>query len=63
MMPHPLLNRRNFLMDPAWGLGGIALASLLAQEGTGAPIRPVIDPRDPLAPGRVIIRRRPARFW
>ncbi len=51
-MNHPLLNRRDFLADPAWGLGGIVLASLLAQEAkaTSAPIRPVVDPRDPLAP-------------
>ena len=50
MNQHPLLNRRDFMSDPAWGLGGIALASLLAQEGKGAPTRPVIDLRDPLAP-------------
>ncbi len=50
-----LLNRRAFLNDAATGFGGIALASLLANEkllanetSTG-PIRPVIDPSRPNA--------------
>ena len=31
---HPFLDRRSFLCDAATGLGGIALASLLADAGT-----------------------------
>ena len=49
---NPLLNRRHFLQHTSQGLGGIALASLLAQEGLlGAdePIRPKIDPTKPFA--------------
>jgi hypothetical protein len=42
------LNRRDFLGDAATGLGGIALASLLAEAAD--PIRPAIDPQAPLAP-------------
>ena len=47
-----LLNRRHFLQHTSQGLGGIALARLLAQEGLlGAdePIRPKIDPTKPFA--------------
>ena len=48
------LDRRSFLGDAATGLGGIALASLLAESsarGSAAdPIRPAIDSRSPLAP-------------
>ena len=46
-----LLDRRGFLGHSASGLGGIALAGLLADEGLlGAePIRPVIDPASPHA--------------
>src|SRR5262245_40186970 len=40
-----MLDRRIFLSS---GLGGIALASLLAEER--GPIRPTIDPSAPLAP-------------
>ena len=50
---NPLLNRRQFLSNTGQGLGGIALASLLAQEGALAnenPIRPKIDPTKPFAP-------------
>lgn len=47
---HPLLDRRNFLQT-AGGLGGIALAALLHEEGLLAdPIRPSIRPEAPLAP-------------
>ncbi len=49
---NPLLNRRQFLSNTGQGLGGIALASLLAREGALAndtPIRPKIDPTKPFA--------------
>lgn len=47
-----LLDRRGFLGHSASGLGGIALASLLAEEDLLAaePIRPAIDPASPHAP-------------
>ena len=57
-----LLNRRNFLSHSVNGLGGVALASILNQEGLlGAeklresaagkmPIRPSIDTTNPHAP-------------
>jgi uncharacterized protein (DUF1501 family) len=47
-----LLDRRGFLSQTASGLGGIALASLLGEEGLLAaePIRPVVDPAAPHAP-------------
>lgn len=57
------LNRRGFLGNFSTGLGGIALASLLAQDqllaedspervvpGGKSPIRPTIDPASPYAP-------------
>ena len=53
-----LLNRRRFLGEAAMGLGGIALAALLGEQGLLAadsphndlsPIRPRIDPAHPLA--------------
>lgn len=51
------LGRREFLFDAASGLGGIALASLLARDEVRAagddqhpPIRPTIRPEAPLAP-------------
>jgi hypothetical protein len=49
-----LLDRRALLSHAATGLGGIALASLLARDGLlaaagGGPIRPEIDPAQPLA--------------
>lgn len=49
------LTRRSFFANTATGLGGIALAHLLAQdkllgEETKTPIRPAIDPRQPSAP-------------
>ena len=47
-----LLNRRHFLQHTSQGLGGIALASLLAHEGllaTEGPIRPRIDVGKPFA--------------
>src|SRR5258708_4537091 len=59
MIPSPmgrhLLDRRVFLADAATGLGGIALAALLAEKGLlraadSGPIRPVIKPEAPLAP-------------
>ncbi len=49
---NPLLNRRNFLQHTSQGLGGIAIASLLAREGLlGAnnPIKPNINPTKPFA--------------
>lgn len=46
-----LLDRRGFLGHAATGLGGIALASLLAEQGLlAADGKPVIDPQSPLAP-------------
>ncbi len=49
-----LLNRRAFLRDAGTGLGGIALAALLAERGLlaadRAPLRPDIRPDAPLAP-------------
>jgi hypothetical protein len=50
-----LLDRRTFLRDAGTGLGGIALASLLAENGLladddRAPVRPTIKPDAPLAP-------------
>ena len=50
---NPLLNRRHFLGHTAQGLGGIALASLLQNEGLLAdegPFRPRIDVGKPFAP-------------
>jgi len=47
-----LLSRRHFLQHTSQGLGGIAMASLLAQEGLlGAnnPIKPSINPAKPFA--------------
>lgn len=49
---NPLLNRRSFLSDSARGLSGIALASLLRQQGllgATSPVRPNIDPGHPFA--------------
>jgi hypothetical protein len=48
-----LLDRRRFLQHGGTGLGGIALLSLLAEQGllaADAPIRPSIRPEAPLAP-------------
>lgn len=48
-----LLDRRSFLGDFATGAGSIALVSLLAENGLLAdekPIRPEIDPEQPVAP-------------
>jgi hypothetical protein len=49
-----LLNRRDFLRWGGTGLGGVALASLLGEQGLLAseagPIRPAIDPAHPNAP-------------
>lgn len=51
---HRFLDRRSFLSDATTGLGGIALTSLLADQGLLAaetgPIRPVVRPEAPLAP-------------
>jgi hypothetical protein len=46
-----LLRRRDFLARAGQGLGGIALASLLSEQGLlgATPIRPVIRPEAPLA--------------
>ena len=49
---NPLLNRRNFLQHTSQGLGGIAMASLLAREGllrANNPIKPNINPTKPFA--------------
>ena len=47
-----LLNRRDFLRWGGTGLGGIALATLLAEQRltAAAPFRPSIDPAHPFAP-------------
>src|SRR5262245_26998074 len=48
-----LLDRRHFLGHAGTGLGAIALASLLAEQGLladGGPIRPKVRPEAPLAP-------------
>src|SRR5881227_321948 len=49
-----LLDRRSFLRYGGTGLGGIALVSLLAEQGLLAgergPVRPVVRPEAPLAP-------------
>ena len=50
-----LVDRRRFLAHAAGGLGGIALTSLLAEQGLLASekqsaIRPVVDPKNPNAP-------------
>src|SRR5579871_1870768 len=50
-----LLDRRAFLRRSGMGLGGIALAALLSEQGLLAaedrsPIRPVINPESPLSP-------------
>src|SRR5687768_13959590 len=49
-----LLNRRSFLRHAGTGLGGIALTTLLAEQGLlgtdHGPIRPSFDSRNPLAP-------------
>lgn len=49
-----LLDRRRFLHDGGTGLGGIALATLLADQGLlradKKPIRPAVDPSRPHAP-------------
>ncbi len=57
LLSHPgrrLLDRRGFLGCAGTGLGGIALASLLAGErllaSDKSPIRPLVDPAAPLAP-------------
>ncbi len=52
---YDLLSRRSFLSHTGTGLGGIALASLLAGDNLLAdapepPIRPAIDPQNPHAP-------------
>ena len=54
-MPSFLTDRRAFLRDAGTGLGGIALAALLAEQGLLAsdektPLRPEIKPESPLAP-------------
>ncbi len=53
MHKHQLASRRRLLVDTARGLGGIALASLLHEQGLLAdaksPLRPQIDPSEPFA--------------
>lgn len=47
-----LLNRRSFLGTTLHGLGGMALAHLLARDGllgAPSPVRPLIDPSNPYA--------------
>jgi len=49
---HALLPRRRFLVDSAFGLGAVALRSLLARQDPrphDGPIRPRIDPKSPYA--------------
>ncbi|MBN9523249.1 DUF1501 domain-containing protein [bacterium] len=52
MPPAFLTDRRSFLRDAGTGLGGVALAALLAEQRLLAsdPIRPVVRADDPLAP-------------
>ncbi len=53
MLRHPLLDRRNFLGHASGGLSAIALLSLLNEQKLLAetkPLRPEIDPKNPLAP-------------
>ncbi len=52
LQSHFLLNRRQYLAQAATGLGGIALAALLSEQGLlrANPIRPEIKPDSPLAP-------------
>ncbi|HEX4609636.1 MAG TPA: DUF1501 domain-containing protein, partial [Urbifossiella sp.] len=54
MPPAFLTDRRAFLRDAGTGLGGVALAALLAEQKLLAdgppPIRPAVRPDDPLAP-------------
>ena len=49
-----MLSRRDFLRWGGTGLGGIALATLLGEQGLLAaengPLRPLIDPAHPYAP-------------
>ena len=61
-----LLDRRSFLQHAGTGLGGIALASLLAEQGLLAaadrsPIRPQVQPSRPLAPRTPHFRPRAKR--
>jgi hypothetical protein len=61
-MSHPstLCSRRHFLQSSGFGLGGLALASLLREEGLlGAPVKPAVGgetfdlkPKAPTRPGR-----------
>src|SRR5215203_1126107 len=37
MFPHPCLTRRDFLHTAGFGIGGLALSYLLAQEGLASP--------------------------
>ena len=52
-MRYPLIDRREFLRHNGLGLGGIALASLLAEQkllaDSKGPIRPAIDSAQPYA--------------
>lgn len=52
MPPAFLTDRRAFLRDAGSGLGGVALAALLAEQRLLAadPVRPVVRPDEPLAP-------------
>jgi hypothetical protein len=43
-------SRRRFLRDSACGLGTVALAQLLTQDGRGAQVTPAADPMAPRAP-------------
>jgi hypothetical protein len=52
LVGHQLLDRRNFLGHLGSGLGGVALVTLLAEQGLSAerkPWRPAIQPETPLA--------------
>jgi len=53
-----LLDRRSFLRDAGSGLGGVALAALLAESSRAnekLPLRPVIDPTRPYAPRKPLL--------
>jgi hypothetical protein len=58
--PSQLCSRRHFLQSSGFGLGGLAFASLLREEGLlAAPVKPLLGgegfdlkPKAPSAPGR-----------
>jgi hypothetical protein len=50
--PRRWLNRREFLGTMGTGMGSIALACLLAEEGHAAPERSPLDPKPPMFPAK-----------